>query len=208
MKYEQSLGYWLVDAEEAVTGDREARYRGIDRQPRIPGPDEDDRLHSEGRDNVLQIRDRYWQSDDTGDLHAKAGLAIELRDLFAAEGIVVEVVLAEIVEIPELGHIPSDLRALFERNLAHWRTTTSNGSGAEIVPLGIDVTYPFPSFHSAIRQPVLSIAAPDSLRALNKAGLFSFSDLDLARDVVARCNEQETSWRPFCAVAVSSVDGE
>jgi hypothetical protein len=200
-----SLGYWLVEAVVPISAESAVHYRGIDRQPIIPGPDEDEGLRREGRDTLLQIRDRYWQLEESGVVHADSGVAVELRDEFAAEGIGLEVVLAAIVEIPELEDIPSDLRALFERNLGNRQITPRTGSGLDIVPLGIDVTYPFPAFHSAIRQPVLRVAAPSLMDGLNSAGLFPAGQLDVAREAVELCNQRDTSWRPFCVVAISAI---
>jgi hypothetical protein len=200
-----SLGYWLVDPGMPLAPGSGVRYRGIDRQPSVPGPDEDERLRSEGRAAFLQIRDRYWEEEDSGALQVDGGLAVELRDQFAAEGVELEVILAEIIETPGFGSIPQDLRVHFERWIGKWQITPRNGP-TNCVVLGIDVTYPFPSFHSAIYQPQLRDAAPILMEELNDAGLFPPDRLEVAREAAKKCNELDTSWRPFCAVMISAVD--
>jgi hypothetical protein len=78
--------------------------------------------------------------------------------------------------------------------------------GAATRRVGIDVTFPFPSFHSAIRQPNLSNFAPEAVDELNDFGLFA--TLEAAQDVAHRGNQTDTSWRPFCPVTIWVVEPE
>lgn len=124
--------------------------RGLDRQPGLPGPDEDAALESQGWLTLLELRNRYWDLQDAGKVQRDPGLAVELRDALEDEGVRVGLVLAEVMELPELHDVPSDLAAAFERQLGRWSTDPEPPTEFQTRPLGIDVTYPFPSFHSAI----------------------------------------------------------
>jgi hypothetical protein len=64
------------------------------------------------------------------------------------------------------------------------------------------VTYPFPAFHSAIRQPVLAKLRPDFVDDLNPAGLFD--DEEVACQMARLCNSSDTAWRPFRCVRVGA----
>jgi hypothetical protein len=198
-----SLGYWLADTDVWLGSDRGREYRGLDRLPYLPGPDQDEDLRArEGR--LLRARNRYWRLDDAGWLRRSAAIALELRDEFAAAGISLEVVRADLADLPDTTGLPGDLEGRFNADLTRWTVELSHES-QQATPLGFDVTYPFPSFHSAIRQPVLERYAPRLLDGLNEAGLFP--TLDRAQAAVHRCNATDTAWRPFCAIAISGVDG-
>lgn len=199
-----SLGYWLVESDEILGGTGVRPYRGIDRQPHIPGPEDDDRLRSEGQETLVALRNRYWHLDDVGAVRRDPDVALELRNAFLATGITLDVVRADLVELPDLKDVPGDLAAAFDQQLARWSTPAELPRDGRPRTLGIDVTFPFPSFHSAIRQPVLSNVFPQHVAALNPNGLFS--DNHFARRMTSLCNRHDTAWRPFCSVRVTQID--
>ena len=129
---------------------------------------------------------------------------MELQGAFAEEGVKLDVVLAELVGRPDVRDVPADLSARFEENLPRWTTPPSRAPDTRSIPLGIDVAYPFPSFHSAIRQPNLQPVWPGYVSELNDHGLFGTAEL--ARRAALLCNRTDTSWRPFCCLAIHRVD--
>jgi hypothetical protein len=98
--------------------------------------------------------------------------------------------------------VPVDLQRAFERNWARWSIEAAPEVDGEL--LGFDVVFPFPSFHSAIRQPVLSEVEPEFVDDLSEVGLFPA--IELARSAAEVCNRRDTAWRPFCTVAVSRAE--
>jgi hypothetical protein len=120
-----SLGYWLADPHVAIAADGQRGYGGLDRRLNLPGPGEDARLESQGRGALVTLRDRYWDLEDAGAFRRDATLAIDLPTAFHEEGIAVDLVLAELVELPAVRDVPDDLAAMFERQLARWSTTAS-----------------------------------------------------------------------------------
>jgi len=199
-----SLGYWLVDAHVGVGVGRRHEYRGLDRLPPMPGPDEDRGLAARGGVGLLRARNHYWRLDDAGWLRRNGEAALELRDEFAAVGISLEVVRADLADLPDTHGLPADLESRFRTNLGRWNVERLH-TPLPATPLGFDVTYPFPNFHSAIRQPVLENVSPGYVDDLNEFGLFRTADA--ARRPAALCNRKDTAWRPFCCVAISVVGG-
>ena len=193
-----SLGYWLVDVTVWRGMDRDRVYRGLDRQPLMPVPDMDRGYIAVDVGGLLGARNRCWRLEDAGLLRRNAAVALKMRDDFAALGMPLDVVRADLAELPDMRLVPSDLAARFDKGLAAWTVDRLHESVA-VTPLGFDVTYPFPSFHSAIRQPVLDSYAPRLLGELNEHGLYP--TLASARTAVDVCNATDTAW-PFCAVAI------
>lgn len=200
-EFNWSLGYWLVagDAESTHVGPRS--YHGLDRRPLFPGPDDDARLQQEGRTSLVKLRERFWDLEDSALLHRDPNVALGMRDDLAPEGYTLHVVHADVVA-PRLTDIPTDLRDRYERSVDRWSIDVLPTAGS-IKHLGIDVTFPFPTFHSAIRQPVLSRVAPETLARLNNYGLFT--DHGAANRAATAVNRVNTSWRPFCSVEIALV---
>ena len=198
-----SLGVWVVALGVEPWGRPGQEYRGLDRRPDLPGPEQDAALRGRGRDRLLETRNELWELEDGGELHRDPAAALRLCGALKAEGFSVEVILAELIPTDDLKGLPPELRSLYRNLLGRWVVGTPNFRGATR-PLGIDVTYPFPTFHSAIRQPTLSNTAPELIDELNGFGLFS--DLDVAQHVADRGNRRDTSWRPICPVKISSIE--
>lgn len=201
-----SLGYRLVERNVVLVSDPKRTYRGLDRQPDLPGPAEDAALAPQGRRTLLELRNRYWDLEDARTVQRDPGVAVELCNALKDEGISVEVVLADVLEPPAVHDVHSDLVAAFERQLERWSTDPEPPTGFHSQQLGIDVVYPFPSFHSAIRQPVLDRVAPKLLSELNDASLLT--DDNVARRMAALANRSETAWRPFCMVRITQVGSQ
>lgn len=198
-----SLGLWIVSREAVAWGKPECEYRGLDRRPELPGPDQDDDLRGRGRDRLIGIRDELWNLEDTRELHRSPEAALRLREALEAEGFPVEIVLARVVPPRDLSDLPQDLRSAYEDRRRRWAIgTPATGVGTQ--PLGMDVTYPFPTFHSAIRQPTLGAVAPELVGELNEFGLLP--TLEVASEVAHRGNRRDTSWRPLCAAEISLVE--
>lgn len=199
----KALGCWVVSRRVSRSASGSDQYRGLDRTPPLPGPDEDSRLSGEGRNGLLEVRDRYWRLEDEGRLHSDFRAAVAVRDVLNREGVSVELIQAEIVSIPDLSTLPLELKERFEKGLARWCVKSRPHDAVEREPLGIDVTYPFPSFHSAIRQPMTGVGREDWESKLNRYGLFASAAE--AETIAAICNSRETNWRPFCPVEIFLV---
>jgi hypothetical protein len=198
----RSLGYWLVERGIMLPSDPKREYRGLDRNPDVPGPDRDADLRAQGRSRLLEIRDRFWELEDTHELHRDPQAALGLRDAFREEGIDLEVVLAEVMPAPGIQDVPHDLRSAYEQHIEQWSVEPSEVD-VPAKPIGLDVTFPLPGFHSAILQPVLSEVWPAFVDSLNAFALFS--DMNAASRAAELSNRTDTSWRPFCPVALSLV---
>jgi hypothetical protein len=198
-----SLGLWIVRRGVAPWRKRESEYRGLDRRPDLPGPDEDTDLRDQGRARLIDLRNEFWDREDSRELHRDPVAALRLSGALNAEGFSVEVVLADLIPASNLNRLPADLRSAYEERLSEWLIESPPVTDTAR-SLGIDVTYPFPTFHSAIRQPTLSEIAPELIDELNDSGLFA--DLDVAQQAADRGNRRDTSWRPLCAVEISLVE--
>jgi hypothetical protein len=197
------MGIWIVGLGATAWGRPELEYRGLDRLPDLPGPDQDADLRKRGRGRLLEIRNEFWDLEDTRDLHRDPEAALRLSGALNVEGFSVEVILAELIPGNDLSGVPADLRSSYEEHLGQWVIETPIDTGTTR-PLGIDVTYPLPTFHSAIRQPTLSNIEPELIDELNDFGLFSA--VGVAQHLADRGNRRDTSWRPLCAVKISLVE--
>jgi len=198
------LGFFLERTEVMFPFLPGTFYRGVDRLPFEPTPEEDEQLRNSGKKRLLSLWQRYADLYFTGELHASLQLAGGLRSEFADEGVDFEVVYAEVVLIPPLDteglrfemseEILPRLRKLHEQ-------VTSRPVGSRM--LGFDLSYPLPGFHSALFQPGLRDLPEAPHLDVNSAGLLS--DIAQVEELLPLANAMTSSWRPFCGIGVYLV---
>jgi len=178
-------------------------YRGVDRLPFPPTPEEEEELSSSGRARLLSLWEEYGDLSFTGELHGDEQLARRLRTAFADEGIDLEMVYAEVALVgtrqaeehfAEIEPVITRLRKLHER---------VESLPAGIQELGYDVSYPLPRFHSVLFQPGLPEDPQTPDLDLNSAGLLS--TVRQVEDILPIANSMDSSWRPFCGILVCLV---
>lgn len=205
----QLLGYWILKTGIVLPANGSVEYGGLDRMTQIglPGPHEDRELLESGRADFHAARNDYWEAEESHQLNKERLVAISLCDRFRKEGLEVEVVFAEVLSVPQLPCEDDELNDHMRKALLFRRSVhdflVAPDYAAHLEPIGIDVVYPNPSFHSAVYQPVLSSILPGFERELNEHGLYP--SLESAHLAVSIANDQETSWRPFCPVKISRV---
>ena len=199
------LGFFLERTGVACFKWPSAPYRGIDRPPNLPTPEEEDELRSSGRSALADLWDRYWDATDSRQLNTNLPLAQDLQREFRIEGIELEVVYSEIVMIPDnLDDYPHGNLWLEQLDfvLQHWRHVhnLSAARPENLDFLGFDLSHPVPSFHSAIFQPGLHKTHPRLPDHLNQVGLFE--DVDTALRFLRAANEMDYGGLPFCVLGI------
>jgi hypothetical protein len=201
------LGFYLLRGNEHPYGWPDVIYRGIDRLPLFPTPEEEKRLMEEERHELLKLWDELSDIEyDPINAFNRSGL-VSLRAAFKKEGIVLELVFGEIVATPP--DLTRYKRGVlwgkeFDESLARWRQLmpTQISKDNRLTFLGYDVSHPFPTFHSAINQPMFTDER-DSIRLLiNRNGLAG--TVETASALMDKANELEYGPLPFCVIAVSA----
>lgn len=180
-------------------------YRGIDRIPYLPTPEEEDELRSSGRGALADLWDRYSDARFSGKLNSNLSLAQGLLRDFLDEEIELEMVYAEIVMIPDdLHEYPRgmDWAELLTQSLQNIRPVHERLTGRpeNLHFLGFDVAQLFESFLSAIFQPGLHETQPRLPDHLNRAGLFD--DIDTASKFLRAANEMGYGPLPYCVLGI------
>lgn len=179
-------------------------YRGVDRLPFVPTPEEEEELTRSGRTRLVSLWHRYGDTLFTGELHRDGQLAVTLQREFAAEGAEFELIYAEVVDVPSPPDpMPCDEgpRGAWDRLRRHHEAAASRPGRALLI--GYDVSYPLPSFHSVLLQPGLREEPDAPPFSVNDAGLLAH--IDHLRAILQAANAMDSSWRPFCGIAVYSV---
>jgi hypothetical protein len=179
-------------------------YRGVDRLPFDPSPEEEEELNRSGRVRLVSLWHRYGDALFTGDLHRDQQAAVALRGEFEAEGLEFEAIYAAVVSVPQR----SACIAVEEGSRGAWERLQRHQEGVPPCPdralfLGYDVSYPLPSFHSVLLQPGLREQPDAPLLDINSAGLLT--DVAQLEAVLEIANALDSPWRPFCGIAVYSV---
>lgn len=180
-------------------------YRGIDRLPHIPSPEEDDGLRSAGRGGLVDLWERYWNASDGEELRLNLSLAQELQQMFLGQRVELDIVYSEIA------FIPGDLEAyprgsLWLDNLTFVLSQIQGVHNRllkrpdNLQLLGFDISLPVPSFHSAIYQPGLHRRHARLPDYLNRFGLFA--DLNTALRFLSMANEMDYGALPFCILGI------
>ncbi len=205
------LGFFLERSSVTCSRWPEVAYRGIDRLPYLPIPEEQERLLSSGRSELAQLWDIYWEASIDGKINVDGRLATELQRRFLAWGITLEVIYGEIVVIPSnLDKYPHG--ALWSENLnsalvhRHDSHDSLGSRPGNIDFLGFDISHPVPTFHSAISQPGLNDNCPNLPEHLNKNGLFD--TLEEALPFLSEANSLDYGLLPFCILGVWGQSSE
>lgn len=204
-----SLGFWLEQTGKKLSISPAIAYCGLDRVTEIPFPASVlDEFGVEDIESVISgTRGQLDVAIESGALNADLQLALEFQARFREEGISTEVIHARLVEVPSISESDADLAARLYRELEA-RAWISEAvapalAGIRTEFLGLDVTDPVPSFHSAIYQGNLGAVDENFWMGLNEFGLFS--DEASASTAAALVNVTATSRLPFCPVAIERV---
>lgn len=195
------LGFFLERLGVSLLPRPSVPYRGIDRLPFVP-----DAVETQGRTSeVGALWDRYHREEYEGTLFANLTLARELASAFTEFGVEVEVIYAEVHAIPAdfttIGRDKvtiSDIQKTLERVEVLRSRLESVPANPKL--LGYDLSYPLPTFHSAIYQPGLHESHPELIDHLNGEGLFE--NLSALSPYLEIANDMPHSWVPFCALAI------
>jgi hypothetical protein len=165
---------WLTDR----------KYRGIDRLPHVPN------LNEGQSQRYVEIWERYLDAQDDGLIGYDLNLAREIQRELEELGNHIDVVYADAIIIPDADslHLPEKVARQREKSLT-WLRSHSERVGAPPAKfglLGLDVSSPIPSFHSALIQPGLISQDSELASELNEAGLVS--ELKLATELMHEAN--------------------
>ncbi len=175
-------------------------YRGIDRLPFLPTPEEEEELKGSRKARLLSLWERYSDLTFTGELHASQKTSKSLCSSFGDEGIDLEVVYAEVALMPSssdeaanggASQLLRSLRALHEH-------VTSRPVGSQM--LGYDISYPAPDFHSFLFQPGLREEPEAPQYDINGFGLLS--TVEQVEQILPVVNAMPSSWTPFCGIGI------
>lgn len=202
------LGYFLLRRGVRLSSWPDVPYRGIDRLPFVPSPEEEQILQATGHSDLVQLWVSYWDALESGELRARLPVARRFQQAFLRQGYRFELVYAQILEIPShLERYPHGELWLRDMELAaghlvrvHEQITHA---ARNLDVLGIDISHPTITFHSAIFQPGLHRRVPDLPRYLNERGLFP--DIVAARPFVSEANAMDYGAFPFCSIKISQV---
>jgi hypothetical protein len=172
------IGFYLERAGVRFSQWPKLPYLGIDRLPYVPSPEEEERIRVSGNRALADLWVHYWDLKNGRELMMNPDIAQELRQRFLTKGIELDLVNAEIIMTPQdfLGEHP--LKDHWSKQLAevvsHWQIIHDKLPACQSHGkfLGFDLSYPVPSFHSAIFQPGLHKRRPDLPCYLNSNGLF------------------------------------
>lgn len=198
------LGFWLGYTGLACAAAPWIPYCGIDRLPADLDFDENSPLPGDPEWSP-SVWDRYDEAEERGDLNCILSVARQLQTTFRGDGLDLDVIYAEVTFIPaDIEQYPSG--ELWSETLAfvlparqgvHERLRERP---AHLQFLGYDLSFPAPTFHSAIYQPGLSQSRPDFPEHLNNYGLFS--DHDVALEFLAAANDMDYGPMPFCLIGI------
>lgn len=202
------LGFYLQRVGISCFNWPTVAYRGIDRMPHIPTPEQEPDLYftpKAGRSRMADLWARYLDAIEQGRLNTDLKLTCRLRAEFLANGVDLEIVYSEVVTIPQdLEGFPHG--KLWLEGLASILPTLEQ-THRQIAKrpnnmnfLGYDIAQLFENFHSAIFQPGLHEYCPHLPDHLNPVGLFD--DLDTASKFVQTANEMDYGPQPFCILGV------
>jgi len=203
------LGFYLARTGVQTASSPRVPYRGIDRLPYIPTPKEEEELRLAGRRRLADLWVEYADAEYDKTFVFDSQLALDYQRKFFDEGIRFEVIYGEIVFVPEnleqyalgdrwMSGLNEALRRWHQTLPQSWRNPT------DLAFLGVDISHPFPTFHSAIYQPGLHESRPDLIPELNRSGLFG--DIGAALPFLECGNRMGYGALPFCLVEVRTFE--
>lgn len=194
------LGFFLARQGVTCTTWPELAYRGVDRLPYLPTLEEMRQLRV-ARPRLAEAWDAYWEAKDSKQLNVDPSVVREVKDMFVLAGWPkLEIVFAEIARFAEQERSRSYYASVLEPWIPLHRRLSAAPQASRL--LGYDLSYPVPSFHSAIYQPAIP-NGPDLRTSLNDAGLVS--ELGAATRLLRLLNELTQRGPPFVAIAVWEV---
>lgn len=199
------LGFFLAETGLSTHAWRDVDYCGVDRHPRFPASNESpgslEMIAEEARD----VWEAYVEASDSEELNTELACARYFQREIQNLGVEAEIIYVEVLAVPkditahELSH---EWMQRLTEDFSQWAVVHEKLTRrpTRLQKLGIDVSYPVPSFHSAIYQPGLEKTVPNLPDYLNEFGLVD--ELDTALALAERANQLESPWRPFCAIGV------
>jgi hypothetical protein len=195
------MGIFLRSKNEHLCDWPELAYEGVDRG--YIHPAWEDLKKWRGSDPPLaDAWDRWWLAKEDHLIHRDQTLARTICANLRAHGYDLELIYCELRELPsplDLDEIAAAvLAADLERLLVTHTAIASRPSG--VTWLGLDLSAPTETFHSAIFQPGARGALPNLPQHLNGNGLLT--DEDVARRFCALANRALRGHSPYCVIDV------
>ncbi|HEY7030381.1 MAG TPA: hypothetical protein VH482_03590 [Thermomicrobiales bacterium] len=198
------LGYFLLHPDAACACLPTATYEGVDRLWILPSPEELDELRADGRHRLVALWDNYWDSAYDRTLHADRALAQRLQQAFREEGVPLDLGYIEIARTPDDPEYGPG-STLWTEDFAVWRGVHDRLGGRPdgLRFLGLDLSRPVPTFHSAIFEPGPTRSDPELPRHLNRHCLFESEER--AATFLIKANSTTGSTLPFFVLSVWEV---
>lgn len=202
------LGYYLVRAGIVCHNWPHVKYRGVDRLPYVPSPFEIDEWRDTGKKEIADLWDKYFNAFDDASLNTNRQFIQRVRKEFQLNGFEYDVIYVQLASIPNDSFLyrsgwpgAKDIK----RAIEYLKSRPCVLPKQEDLFCGYDISYPLPSFHSAIFQPGFNEILPDLDKLLNINGLVN--DIDLAVKLQNTANGMGYSL-PFCVLGVWDSIGQ
>lgn len=173
------------------------QYRGIDRGLPVPDPLKVDV-------NERKVWNEYLDAQDNGELGRDRLKAERLGGDFEMLGIASEVIYGDIIEHPFDVVGPSGEDDEQRKRQFAWFVRRSSGimpAPPDFVSIGLDVSEPFPSFHSPIIQPGPGLAH-DAAFTLHLNGFGLIEDVKYATELMNAANLTGYRFSMFCVIRI------
>ena len=197
------LGYMLARVGVELDWRPGTCYRGIDREPFVPESYVMDLVYK--RETAeFQTLHPYFEAWEDGTLRRELAVADERQRRLQAFGVRTEVIYVEALAVKRHWPPTSDRALAINRvNAVRYIDRCAEGVGvveAKFVPIGFDVSWPTPSFHSAIYQPGPGGDKDRFSGSVNGAGLISRQDA--AVELMERANSSGYGLGNFAVIRV------
>lgn len=202
------IGFLLAELGVVSANWLDIPYRGIDRVVSLDNFQAEFEQNLAGTRDVWSVWEAYWEAEDNGVISVDRSTALDFRERFNALGVNVETIYGEIVRPPAISaqdrvsaHQQQRLHDAFAKYEHVQRQLPERPTG--LVFLGYDLSYPLPTFHSIIRQPVTMNPHVVMPSILNSDGLIR--DIATATELLPRANQDQVSG-PICLLGIWSAE--